>query len=61
MHRHRSSAMHRGIAVVALPRLDEKSLSRARDISAPLKRASRSRAGAMTFPCFGRVITNNPG
>jgi hypothetical protein len=28
MRRHRSSAMRRGIAVVALPRLDEKSLSR---------------------------------
>jgi len=30
MRRHRSSAMRRGIAVVALPRLDEKSLSRTR-------------------------------
>jgi hypothetical protein len=30
MRRHRSSAMRSGIAVVALPRLDEKSLSRAR-------------------------------
>jgi hypothetical protein len=29
MRRHRSSAMRSGIAVVALPRLDEKSLSRA--------------------------------
>jgi hypothetical protein len=34
MRRHRSSAMRCGIAVVALPRLDEKSLSRASGLSA---------------------------
>jgi hypothetical protein len=34
MRRHRSSAMRFGIAVVALPRLDEKSRSRARCLSA---------------------------
>jgi hypothetical protein len=37
MHRHRSSAMRFSIAVVALPRLDEKSLSRATRISAEIE------------------------
>jgi hypothetical protein len=43
MRRHRSSAMRYGIAVVALPRLDEKSLSRASFFSSPAA-ATRTQA-----------------
>jgi hypothetical protein len=61
MRRHRSSAMRFGIAVVALPRLDEKSLSRARCLSAEREQPYKDRFDAMTCPCSGRVITNSPG
>jgi hypothetical protein len=61
MRRHRSSAMRSGIAVVALPRLDEKSLSRASDRPASNSSNRMKPFDATTGPCPGRVIMNNPG
>jgi hypothetical protein len=62
MRRHRSSAMRRGIAVVALPRLDEKSLSRTSYLFATVggDRMQTSLTQSLA-PGSGRVITNNPG
>src|SRR5262245_25680103 len=61
MRRHRSSAMRRGIAVVALPRLDKRSLSRASSRSALPAVIVYEPVRRNDCPCSGRVITNNPG
>jgi hypothetical protein len=61
MRRQRSSPMHSGIAVVALPRLGEKSLSRAMGPSRNGHASVVGDCGPITDAGSGRVSMSNPG
>ncbi|HKD12412.1 MAG TPA: hypothetical protein VKE50_10065 [Thermoanaerobaculia bacterium] len=61
MRRQRSSTMRFDIAVVALPRLDEKSLSRTSCIRLVQESIFEDGSGSATCACSGWVPMNNPG